>query len=111
MTTREDYEHAARAAALRLCWGTDTQGVECPALLNAKQWTWWKPREDDGDSRRLEVACKMRVDVRPDMTHMIVACAGIGPVIFNEPAGTDPYAATRDVVFRCAVDIGRRMQP
>ena len=49
----------------------------------------------------------MRVDVNPSTEKVAVTDSQANR--YSEPLGTDPYAATRDAVFRCAVEIGSRM--
>jgi hypothetical protein len=79
-------------------------------------WANWNPRDDDGDSRRLEVALFMEVDVRRGVTEATAPA-------FNMPGGlldfagvavchdeSDPLAATRMAVLRCAAEIGLSMR-
>lgn len=118
MTTREDYEHAAQAAGYEITMPVELSekniylkdGI-CPAT--GEQFVRiWRPLDDDGDSRRLEVACLMDIEFQTCEYGRVVhaneqGCGYMKPV----DLGDNPCAATRLAVFRCAVEIGRRMQP
>lgn len=68
----------------------------------------WNPRNDDGDSFRLAVACHMQV-LTPDAEPTAVANRYPQGQRVAVDAGTDPAAATRLAIFRAAVEIGRAM--
>ena len=105
MTTREEYEHAARAAGLEIGF-TDSPKDGVYKLVNNELDGWWRPLDDDGDSRRLEVACFMRVVI--GAVSVMAACSE-NKIYMHKRLGTDPCAATRLAVFRCAVEIGKRL--
>jgi hypothetical protein len=106
MTTREDYEAAALAAGMEIQWESDTATL--PLVLTAGRYDvyHWNPVDDDGDSRQLEVACKMLVQF--NNKYVYVDTWEIPTT--REELGTDPCAATRLAVFRCAVEIGKQMK-
>lgn len=87
---------------------------------------FWKPHDDDGDSRRLEVKLGIQVTPYPiydETKHSVLArkCRlgsednGIGEpdtdsLEWIELYGGDPCAATRLAVLRVAAAIGERME-
>ena len=108
MTTREDYEHAARAAGIEIKFESDTATWPLTLAYNKRDVYHWNPKGDDGDSRRLEVACFMLVNVNEIHKRVEAVSATSGETVYFD--GTDPYAATRDAVFLCAVEAGKRMK-
>lgn len=97
-----DHELAALAAGLRLVWkrGVCKGGPFCAPFL-ADTGAPWRPLDDDGDSRRLEVACWLSLHQFRD------GCAvATNERFFSEPYDGDPLAAARRAVFRAAVSIG-----
>lgn len=109
MTTREEYEYAAKAAGEQV----DAEIGPNGELLRHVHWVsgeTWNPVTDDGDAFRLMVACGIAVTY-PEGDE-IVRCwfgdIGNDPVV--EPLDNDPLAATRLAVFRAAVEIGRGMK-
>lgn len=76
----------------------------------------WNPRDDDGDSRRLQVDCQMRVTVNRNYT--AVDCDYLKDVnqtkpccnLFEAKHKDDRHAATRIAVLNCAVAIGEAMK-
>lgn len=100
--TREDMEFAAKAAGLITRTGKDGTWI-CEA--DGSPIRQWCPRDDDGDSFRLAVACKIDVvfsggdEVYAGDSHY---------QLFEWHAG-DHCAATRLAIFRAAVKIGRAM--
>lgn len=97
MTTREDYEHAALAAGMAIY--INKNGKAYLGTEDDCKWTEWRPIEDDGDSRRLEVACRMKVKVGQNYSSATTSSQISGYCKHD----TDPCAATRKAVFRCAV--------
>lgn len=101
---RADHEAAARAAGLRLEWKTGVckGGPFCAPFLAGTDLPW-RPLDDDGDSRRLQVACRLSmapsgacfVCDHPDLLASVFVC------------GDDaPLALARRAVFRAAVALG-----
>ena len=79
----------------------------------------WSPHTDDGDSRRLEVALNMDVlrDPASASQPYIEAIANQSALPADtpqpfavEPYDTDPLAATRMAVLRCAAEMGKSMK-
>lgn len=70
----------------------------------------WEPEDDDGDSRRLEVACGMNVyQGYGKATAECISEDEGGPIHATEPHGDNPCAATRLAVLRAAAAIGESM--
>jgi hypothetical protein len=115
MTDRELLELAAKAANIKLCWGSKTGGIECPALLGVIPWTWWNPLTDDGDALRLAV--KLAIDIEffvesgttsaVQVEHCDCRC-NIGRDEVT-PKG-DPCAAARRAIVRASAEIGKGMK-
>ena len=91
MTTREDFELAAKAAGYTF----DGQTLRNPN--SDFEYDGWNPVTDDGDAFRLMVACGL--SGAPE--HVLDFVAALGDA--------DPLAATRLAVFRAAVEIGMGM--
>lgn len=76
----------------------------------------WNPKDNDGDSRRLEVALRLEVyhshDAGEGVGYCYVGYPSIDRCILYvfEPHGADPYAATRLAVLRAAAEMGKRMR-
>lgn len=94
--TREDYEHAARAAGLTIRW------------LSGKAWLHtesgvipWAPPDDDGDTFRLMLAAKIR-----DLTLAI----GDYVAAHTYTPGDDIRATSRKAVFFAAICKGKSMK-
>lgn len=109
-TDRELLELAAKAAGLELDEEGTAEADGAFAML--KNGSLWTPRDDDGDSRRLEV--DLNIEVRfhlagsiPGVTATVVADSRL-PVP-REPWGSDKRDATRLAVLRAAAEIGRAM--
>lgn len=104
--TREEMELAAKAYGVQLHWkeGSCKGGpYESAFIERGGELVPWRPLEDDGDSRRLEV--KLRMDVFYTSAY---ARAGLrGEPAFPVKLGNDPYSATRLAVFRAAVALGK----
>lgn len=103
--TREDFEHAARAAGYDginfNAPFSDALGYPAPG----HQRGWWHPVADDGDALRLAVALHM--DFTLSGRHAAVAQAG--PYFKQEFCNGDPNAAARHAIFRAAIAIGKAM--
>lgn len=67
---------------------------------------WWNPRDDDGDSRRLEVNLYIDVSFKGDSVHAYARFADCKT--FSEQYGDDSGAATRLAVLRAAASIGEQ---
>ncbi len=70
---------------------------------------WWNPRGDDGDSRRLQVAC--RIALAPFSDAMVAQHfeSGRSWAERYDAHGGDSCAAARLAVLRAAAEIGRAM--
>ena len=123
MKTREMLELAALAVGYRHVdySSCDYDGALGIVLLdeNGGQGKNWNPADDDGDSRRLEVALNMDVlrDPASASQPYIEAIANQSALPADtpqpfavEPYDTDPLAATRMAVLRCAAEIGKSMK-
>ena len=120
---RKDHELAAKAAGYTLTFkhGSCKGGAYCGAFIErGGEVVAWRPKQDDGDSRRLSVDLRLVVHVWDDGESVCAAK--------TLPGGQDPsdsssdwygsyvgdhsdiYEATRLAVFRCAVEIGRAKQ-
>lgn len=111
-TTRELLELAAKASGLTTThkWNAERLLLDPPVLAMVVHrdgelvTTGWNPRDDDGDSRRLEVKLKIQVEHnRHDV------CAFAFGKVYSEDYGIDPCAATRLAVLRAAAAIGEAM--
>lgn len=115
--TREDFEHAARAA------GKHSQAWADPGQINDKgglvqyiglgRVETWNPRDDDGDALRLAVEIGARIEVHrghpahSDPRAEVWLCGGRLRVV--EPCADNDAAyetATRYAIFRAAIAIG-----
>lgn len=111
--TRSDYEAAARAAGLSdpdrvtLINGDWCKYAPKPGVMGP--YVRWDPRNNDADSRRLQVAAKIDLRFSTDRTSV---CAihdfPFGPSASAE-CSTDPCAAAREAVWRVAVAVGKEM--
>ena len=102
--TREDYEHAARAAGLEV-WSGQSDNVQHGVLLGDRGGLWCPP-DDDGDALRLAVKLKLLVDVS---TARVQVVDGLAIEVW-ERTSRDPVAATRHAIFRAAIEIGKSMK-
>lgn len=70
----------------------------------------WNPRDDDGDSRRLEVALRLTVEIGSESRGFVVVRTNEDNwQEFRESWDGDPGAATRFAVLRAAAEVGRAM--
>lgn len=97
--TREDYEHAARAAGYELYAKDGRQGGVFVAI-KAGGIMFWEPLSSDTDSFRLMLAGQMTIlpgiARTPDGVTFIERADDIG-------------AATSHAIFRAAIEIGKSM--
>lgn len=104
MNDRELLELAAKAAGLNysheygLCFDDEyEQGYE------------WNPLHDDGDALRLAVVCRIKWERHIIQPYIAAWASGVFGR-FEEPEGTDPFAATRRAIVRAAAEIGKEMK-
>lgn len=73
----------------------------------------WNPRDDDGDSRRLQVKLRLTV-MFDDRDNVQVSAADAGAehckAFAMESIGNNPDAAVRLAVLRAAAEIGKAME-
>ena len=98
-----EYSHAG---GYRVIWIGET-GMKVMEKFN--------PADDDGDSRVLQVACKIDLFFNHDMHkngHEVVTAFHDGERghSHSEPLGTHPLQAARMAVLRCAGMIGEAME-
>jgi hypothetical protein len=120
MTDRELLEAAAKAAGFgapesgAVCW---TESEYPPRSgKHGALWNYvgyldtaqlWNPLTDDGDALRLAVKLGIAVSCRngnAQATYPLADGRFFAPC--DEPAGEDPWAATRRVIVRAAAEIG-----
>lgn len=108
-TDRELMDLAAKAAGIKLRgWSDYHQAFHVDA--SDRSDAVWNPRDDDGDSRRLEVALRLRVDVADEHVRVMYGLHTADRMVeHTEPFGRDPHAATRLAVLRVAAEIGKAM--
>lgn len=109
MTDQEMMELAALAA------GYVVMRSRIPGeMLKQKgaDWYHWNPKDDDGDSRRLEVALGMQVDIgkAPHESVYATITTAENHLVASMKLGPDPYAATRLAVLRAAAEMGLRVR-
>lgn len=107
-TNREQHELAAKAAGLAITWkeGHCKGGPFEGAFVGDQPW---RPKDDDGDSRRLEVKLGLTVCVSYKYGLTWADKDDKGHALAKADHDGDPYAATRLAIFRAAVEIGRSM--
>lgn len=105
MDDRELLELAAKGAGYTEFNFNEDLGEMC-----VKGHGVWCPLSDDGEALRLAV--KLEIFISRNYDCIVQACS----VSWNsrgrsllEPAGDDPYAATRRAIVRAAAEIGRTM--
>ena len=103
--TREDFEHAARAAGLRVRTWDGHTGTMC-AIDDDCHGRMWMPHHDDGDALRLAVALRLGLTNAGGLCRAYMSSNGDiqHPV---EQHGENPCAATRLAIFRAAIAIGK----
>ena len=113
MTERQEFELVARAAGIELVLDPDGILRDCTGshpLMNIFACPVWNPREDDGDSRRLQVALRMAVTYTVDDSIARVWYGDVGTDPIEELLGDDPSAATRLAVWKAALEIAKGMK-
>ena len=115
--TREDFEHAAKAAGIEY----DADHAKRRGGKVAMFGLWlkikgepyegqrrhWNPITDDGDALRLAV--KLHISFWRAGECSVAGHGAIGPKMGEPHNGGDPYAATRRAIFRAAIAIGKAM--
>lgn len=110
MDDKKLLELAAKAVGIEHPGGDHC--INGPALWDCRRLCWWRPLADDGDALRLAVALEITPGKHEDT---IVASRsaswrnGAAQCSLWEPAGNDPYAATRRAIVRAAAEIGKAM--
>lgn len=118
--TREDFEHAARAAGIELIrWlGDCFLAVRMNDPLYGNVQCVWAPPKDDGDALRLAVALGLNVEVR---RKVVAGCSVPHVEVYGyvhrrslavETAidnGLSLEVATRHAIFRAAIAVGKAM--
>lgn len=103
--TRRLLELAAKAAG-------KTIHKSGPSSDGRRAWmddgSYWQPFDDDGDSRRLEVA--LRLSVVRSLRGDAMAMNHDFSVSVTETAGEDQCATTRLAVLRAAATVGEQME-
>ncbi len=106
--TREDYELAAKAAGIVLIWAQIRDGIPAPHHQPNKPVVEpWKPLDDDGDSRRLEVA--INATMFRDSRYIDAVVHDLRHSVAYKDHNNDKCEAARHAVFWLAVEIGRAM--
>lgn len=118
---REMFELAAKAAGLSLRWIGNEPSVpytpEESAQRHGIDGYMWNPRDDDGDSRRLQVALSMNTGFDSRFKDL-GACAyctyprddfTCNSIMQNIEQAGSKEAATRLAVLRAAAEVGRAM--
>lgn len=106
--TREDFEHAARAAGLRVRTWSGHTGTMC-AIDDDQHGRMWMPPHDNSEALRLAVACMLHVEQYPLSVSVSSSCHLIETVFEDDTA--DRARATRHAIFRAAIAIGKAMLP
>lgn len=119
MTERERLVFAAKAAGYELVW-LDAHGPHGPQpyFADSTQGGLWNPRIDDGQSLRLAVKLKIKLEQKFGKDSIFKeghALATYTDVNGQEQAhyvanGNDPYDAARHAIFRAAAEIGQTME-
>lgn len=123
--TREDFAHAARAAGKHSVeWADPGQINDKGGLvqyIGLGRVETWNPRDDDGDSFRLQVDLRLEVGCENRLSGMHYSWATpakktpdgelTGPVQTEKHSdhGGDARMATRHAIFRAAIAIGKAM--
>ena len=101
-TEREEFEMVAKVCGIEPTGWTDAGLL----LGNVGEMIIWNPRTDDGDAFRLMV--KMKMSLNFGNKHAF-AEAALTQEIKVEYV-TDPYAATREAIWQCALECARRVK-
>ena len=109
--TREDFEHAAKAAGLVVCGrlhppdGVNIAAPHGPIYV-------WRPPVDDGDALRLAVKLRIKFRYNEVLGQALAWTGGVPDFEAQaniEDFGRDENAAARAAIFRAAIAIGRAM--
>lgn len=114
--TREDYEHAARAARLRIEW-EERHDAHWVALGQGWPIKIWEPGEDNDQAMRLSVALQLTVCNEHLAAGAAYCTRGEDEVFPEVRSGTsadadvtaEDYVATRHAIVRAAIEIGKAM--
>lgn len=116
MTEEQRFRLAAKACGKDLMGWEWFDSAECfHRRAYGLIYERWNPRDDDGDSRRLQVDCEMQIEVGEDFVIAYVFGWGTDSPVetckgFSKLGnGADKHAATRLAVLNCAVAIGEAM--
>ena len=99
-TDRELLEAAAKAAGIKVAW---RDAVGCLCYSGSPYHVAWNPLTDDGEALRLAVKLRIRHERHPQPFVAAWAPDVVGR--FEEPEGSDPYAATRRAIVRAAASL------
>lgn len=104
--TREDYEHAARAAGLEIEWSDGSYWVR------ARQWRpWvevWKPEKDNDQTLRLALKLGMHINIEGmEIGYRLGGVLCIERIVLRD-AGLE--AAVCEAIFRAAIEIGKSLK-
>lgn len=105
--TREDFEHAARAAGLVVESFYPHYGAVCVDLDR-----FWNPPKEDGDTLRLAVACGMDLSISDGFVMAMTVDSAFrvhGDSEEYSDHGGDKLKAVRYAVFKRAIAIGKAM--
>jgi hypothetical protein len=107
--THEDYELAAKAAGIELIWAQIRDGLPAPHHQPNKPFAeHWRPLHDDGDSRRLQVACGIDMFWWFDCVEASVLIEDTDDNMKSTISyNNDKCEAARHAVFWLAVEIGK----
>jgi len=99
--TREDFEHAARAAGLRVRTWDGHTGTMC-AIDDDCHGRMWMPHHDDGDALRLAHDLRMTIADDPMKT-----CWSVGAVVNGQFTWLASSEDQRHAIFCAAIAIGK----
>ncbi len=102
--TREDYEHAARAAGITGDW-VDGYGfrIQCPIY----GFRFWSPYCSSSDAFRLMTACGLSVKCKSNSVQVCVPHGNWMTFFHNDD---NPEEVARHAIFWAAVTVGKQMK-
>lgn len=107
MTDKEKMEYAAKAADIKGDWSPMYEGIVV-RTAPLRNFVLWNPRTSDQDSFHLMI--KLRLNVfHVGNTVYTLESESDSMEEYCVDYGDDPIAATREAIFRVAVDIGTGM--
>ncbi len=115
MTDRELLEFAAKAIGAKRTREKESNGyfqVHHWHEGYEEDWEYWNPITQDGDVFRLAVMLEIVPNKHADTVVTSRSAswkAGAAHCSLWEPAGDDPYAATRRAIVRAAAEIGKAL--